>query len=206
MGAPFRDCTWGLALVSCALYARVSLLSTRIGPVDWVSVLKSPTLVSVAWALSASDETVLSADAVSRELGAEPNSIEVCLTHPIEFKDGMVYLCFQITNNGGARLVVPPISAVGRIPHEASCSPATVTVYMSSILGRRVAVVEPGQSTNVTVRVPGSSRPVNTDITFFFLERAYCFWVSGGGGRGGRYPYESWSDVPARAIEGCNEQ
>ena len=100
---------------------------------------------------------------------------------------------------GGEAALLPPLKVLGSIPREAGCSPAQIYADFGPFLGTGVRVVKPGESVLVTLAVPADRRPANTALCLPYFGLCVYF-INGGGGFFGHYPYAEWAEIPAEAV------
>lgn len=162
----------------------------QIGPVDWVAVVQSPTLLKAAWQLSSNPSAI----------GKHSENLDTELSPPFRFSDGKAHFDLVIRNRGDAPAILPPYVTYGVIPRsvEGCTGVSCVSLDAGPWLGSGVRVLMPGESTSLTVSVPAFERPVST---WFIVSFAADIFRINAGGFEGRYAHTDWSEVPASAVQ-----
>ena len=179
---PLRRIVWFVGLMGAVLLGwqlqscvrgRIAALAAHpyAGPIDWVRVAGSPSLLRLAWWLTSSPKntrTFLKGENTPQGIvlfGAHPEDVTVNLLLPLRYADGQLCFSLEITNVSSKRVLLPPLRDLqsdlrDKLPDFLIISCSAERAWLS----RATQVLEPGDSARFDFAATAPERPVQTDI------------------------------------------
>jgi hypothetical protein len=204
---------------------RIAVLAKHpcAGPIDWWCVVRSPSLLRLAWWLSSGPrntrEFLKGSEAPGGIVlfGANSEYVEFGLSLPLHYANGQLAFSLEIKNTSSKRVLVPPLRYLrSRRPDVIDPPPLMIECAAESPWFSPAAqILEPGEAMRCDFAVPAPESPVLTWIQVRTLGQADPGALSPGGPNDGANEfcvsigkdpyrlkgYKSWGDVDASLVE-----